>query len=87
VINLPAWVPLWAAVYFSKETVDKYILNTWDAKTDESILISYKDATEWIKSLRFLYREDEESTIRDRCKDRLEKYIMPQMIKRGLIAI
>jgi hypothetical protein len=77
-------LPTLLVTFLPKNMQAKYVNYVWDNKSDESILESYKDATEWIELSSKMASETLVKIAAD-CQDRLDKYIMPQINKRGLV--
>lgn len=77
-------LPLSIVSYLPKKYRDKYIQKQWDNKSDDSIMIAYKDATEWIELSKGALSGIVIEEIASDCQDRLDKFIMPQVTKRGL---
>ena len=62
---------------------DDEVKKVWDAKADSSIRIAYIDAMEWIEVSKEC-KSNTITTVAERAKERLEKYIKPQMKARGM---
>lgn len=78
-MRLPAWIIVWLPKKWQQQAID----NTWNSRTDEEIIESFKDSEGWISLSR--KRESEVLLeIADDCRTRLTQYILPQMRKRGL---
>ena len=77
-------LPLWIIIHLPKKYKDRYIQRKWDNKTDESIRIAFKDASEWVALGEGSMSTPTIRSIADDCKVRLVKLILPQMIKRRL---
>jgi len=60
------------------------IQGIWDKKSDESILYSYEDATDWLDLSMGIMESKTIIRIAEDCIERLEIYILPQMKKRKL---
>ncbi len=71
--------------YLPKKYQDKYIQKQWGKKSDASIMAAYKDATEWIEISKGIMSTPTIRDIASDCQDRLDKFIMPQVNKRGLL--
>ena len=69
---------------FSKKYKDKYIQKQWDNKSDDSIMTALADAEGWIELGKGSMSTPTIRDIASGCQDRLDKYIMPQVTKRGL---
>lgn len=77
-------LPLIIVTFLLKKWQDKYIQKQWDNKTDESILIALEDANEWIELSKGIMSTTLTKDIAKNCQDRLDKFILPQVTKRGL---
>ena len=77
-------LPLLIVSFLPKKLQDKYIQHRWDKKTNKDILVAFKDATEWIELGNGLLTSSTIMEIAGDCQDRLDKFILPQMIKRKL---
>jgi len=67
-----------------KGNINSYVQEQWDNKSNDSILASLEDANEWIRLSEGMFKSETMTEIADECRDRLSKYILPQMEKRGL---
>lgn len=70
---------------FSKKYKDKYMQKQWDKKSDDSIIIALADAEGWIELSKGRVSTPTINDIANDCQDRLDKFIMPQVTKRGLL--
>lgn len=79
-------IPLWILMYLPKSFREKQIQKRWDSMSDEEILDSYMDAMKWIKLINKPPFEGEGlfKNITVDCEMRLNKYIKPQIKKRGI---
>ena len=77
-------LPLIVVTFLPKKWQDKYIQKQWDNKTDESILTALADANEWIELSKGIMSGIVIEEIAKDCQDRLDKFIIPQVTKRGL---
>ena len=77
-------LPLYIVSFLPKKYKDRHVQRKWDNKTDESIRIAFKDASEWIALGNGSMSTPTIRSIADDCKVRLVKFILPQMIKRRL---
>ncbi len=78
-------LPLGLVIYLPKQWQKKYIQNIWDSKTNNDIIESFTDATQWI-DLSFGSLESPTTIdIAADCYKRLEERILPQMRSRGLL--
>ena len=77
-------LPLLIVSFLPKKLQDKCIQHRWDKKTNKDILVAFKDATEWIELSNGIMSSPTLKKIAGDCQDRLAKFILPQMIKRGL---
>ena len=76
-------LPLIVVTFLPKKWQDKYIQKQWANKTDDDILLALKDANGWVE----LSNTVTSPTLREmakNCQDRLDKFILPQVTKRGL---
>ena len=78
-------LPIWLIALLPKRQQKTQIQKMWDNKSDESIRAAYKDAMGWVDLSNTLYSPSGTiRTIADDCLRKLDKYIKPQMRKRGL---
>ena len=81
----------WIVVSFlPKKWQDKYIQHQWDNKSDDSIIHALADAEGWVElNNRILANGGEHmptlNKVAKSCQDRLDRLIMPQVTKRGLL--
>jgi hypothetical protein len=82
------WIPLWLVIYFSEEFQDRWTREKWTRKTDTFVLEAYEDCTGWIKQVTWLCDKTEWSDttqgIIDRCQNKLDKFILPEMKARNM---
>ena len=77
-------LPLLIISFLPKKLQDKYIQKQWDNKEDKHILIAFEDASEWIRLSKGIMSTPTLRGIAASCQDRLDKFILPQMNRRGL---
>lgn len=78
-------LPLMIVSFLPKKWQNDYVQHVWDSKTDKSIIHAYDDCMGWICFSRGMSC-DGTASIASRCEDKLEKYINPQMKKRGIVS-
>ena len=78
-------LPIWIISMLPEKWQEKHITNMWDEKTGAAIGAAYEDATEWIWLSQKHPWSSPIADIAANCETRLEKYILPQMRKRGMI--
>ena len=77
-------LPLSIVSYLPKKWQDKFIQKRWDKKSDDTIIAALKDANDWIGLGKGSMSTPTIREIASDCQDRLDKFIMPQVTKRGL---
>ena len=77
-------LPLLIVSFLPKKWQDKYIQKQWNNKEDEHILIAFEDANQWIELSKGRMSTATIRKIAADCQDRLDKFILPQMNRRGL---
>lgn len=78
-------LPLWLATLLTRKQKDNYISKIWDDRTDEDIIDTYEDATDWIRLSKGIMASAVLTKIAADCQQRLDKFILPQIEKRELI--
>lgn len=78
-------LPLIIVSFLPKKYKDKYIQKQWDNKSDESIITALADAEGWIEISEGTLSTPTIRDIASDCQDRLDRFIMPQVTKRGLL--
>ena len=77
-------IPHWILIYLPKKLQDKHTQLVWNNRTDKDIMSAYEDAQGWIDISKGVFESKTTLDIAYDCKNRLDKWIIPQMIKRGL---
>ena len=78
-------LPLIVVSFLPKKYKDRYIQKRWDKKSDDDIMIALADAEGWIEISKGRVSTPTIREIASDCQDRLDKFIMPQVTKRGLL--
>ena len=68
---------------WKEDRKQRHIQSVWDKRSDDDIRDAYKDAQDWL-SLDADKWGDTMKNIHKSVNERLEKFILPQMKKRGL---
>ena len=77
-------LPLIIVSYLPKKYKDRYIQKQWDNKSDDSIMIAFNDAVDWMQLASGSMATPTIKDIARDCENGLLAHIKPQMIKRGL---
>ena len=78
-------LPLLVITFLPKKYQERYIQKQWDNKSDDDIMIAFNDAIDWMQLASGRMSTGAIKDIARDCEDRLRKYIMPQVTRRGLI--
>jgi len=77
-------LPFFILPFLPDKVANRQIYAIWDRKSDQQILHSFDDATGWIDLSMGIMASPTIDDIAQDCYGRLDKYILPQMKKRGL---
>ena len=84
-----SWVPKWMLPLIPVGIRINYVRDNigkvWEEKSNRSILDAFEDATDWVDISMGMFESPTTDKIAQDCYMRLEKYILPQMVRRGLI--
>ena len=78
-------LPLLVLSFLPKKYQERYTQKQWDKKSDDDIMVALADAEGWIGLDKGVVSTPTINKVAADCKDRLDKYIMPQVTKRGLV--
>jgi hypothetical protein len=70
--------------FCTKAYREKFIQKIWDEKSDASIIEDRDDVNDWLKREEGHLPLQLPPSLKERLTDRWEKYILPQLEKRGL---
>lgn len=78
-------IPLILITFLPKKYQERYVHKQWDNKSDDDIIVALADAEGWIGLASGIASSVTIREIASDCQARLDKYITPQVTKRGLL--
>ena len=80
-------LPLWVLTFMPESVKESQIQKRWDRKSDESVLIAYNDCIGWVRLMEQTSSNVPTPVLDElyvECKSKLDRYILPQIKRRGL---
>jgi hypothetical protein len=76
--------PWFVVILFPKKWKEAFFHRQWSKKPNSEIMVAFDDANDWIDIGTGRFALPTARVIAGECQEKLDRYILPQMRKRGL---